>query len=202
MRVIGVLFFAFCFLFLSSPALAQESEDLEKLVTERYFEGAYNYYQEGQYEMAIKFYKIVLERDPNHAKALYWLARLYQELGLYREALSTWSRLAEVQPEDKVAKYFVKVCRGIIAEGKEAFETYEKAYELYSQGDKEKALALYERVCALKPDFQKAYYWAGRVALELGDYNKAEWYLENAVRLDKSDKISGYLLSQVRKRKK
>lgn len=176
-----------------------EEEDIEKLVTERYFEGAYNYYQEGFYDMAIKFYNIVLERDPNHAKALYWLARLYQELGLYKEALSTWKKLAEVQPGNEVAQYFIKFCQSVIEQGKEPFELYEKAYILYLKGEKEKALALYEKASALNPNFQKAFLWAGRVALELGLYDKAEWYLERVLELDKDDKIASYLLRELRR---
>lgn len=196
-------FLLFLFLLLNCPALGDtgKDEDLEELVTERYFEGAYNYYQEGFYDMAIRFYNIVLERNPKHTKALYWLARLYQELGLYQDALSTWRRLAEVQPDNKVAQYFIKVCEEIIRQGKEPFELYEKAYVLYSQGEKEKALALYEKSCALNPDFQKAFLWAGRVAFELGQYDKAEWYLERALALNKDDKIANYLLNQVRKAK-
>ncbi|KUK14167.1 MAG: tetratricopeptide repeat protein [Synergistetes bacterium] len=183
-------------------ALAEVTEeDMEKMVTERYFEGAYNYYQEGFYDMAVRFYNIVLERDPNHAKALYWLARLYQELGLYREALSMWKRLAEVQPGNKVAQYFIKVCQGVIEQGKEPFELYERAYLFYSRGEKRKALTLYEKSCALNPSFQKAFLWAGRVALELGLREKAEWYLERALELDKEDKVAIYLLKQLRRSK-
>ncbi|MCS7233311.1 MAG: tetratricopeptide repeat protein [Synergistetes bacterium] len=203
MRKSNFLFCSLLFLLvvLESFALAEvgESEDIEKLVTERYFEGAYNYYQEGFYDMAIRFYNMVLERDPKHAKALYWLARLYQELGLYHDALSTWKKLAEVQPDNKVAQYFVKVCEEIIRQGKEPFEIYEKAYIFYSRGEKEKALALYEKSCALNPDFQKAFLWAGRVAFELGNYDKAEWYLERALALDSKDKVAKYLLDQLRR---
>ncbi len=205
MRTLGFSLLMFGFLicaFSLAIAQVQESDNIEELVTERYFEGAYNYYQEGQYDMAIKFYKIVLERNPAHKKALYWLARLYQELGLYREALATWQRLLEVQPEDKVARYFVKVCEEVVKQGKEPFEAYEEAYRFYSKGDKERALSLYEKACALNPNFQKAYLWAGRVAFELGYYEKAEWYLERALSLDKEDKVAKYLLDQVRRKKR
>ncbi len=192
-------------LLMALPATGQQSgspPDVERLVTERYFEGAYNYYQEGQYDMAIKFYNIVLSRDPNHAKALYWLARLYQELGLFKQALATWQRLLIVQPNNKIAKYFVKKCKGIIKHGEEAYDTYEHAYDAYLRGDKEGALKLYEKVCALSPTFEKAFLWAGRVSFELGYYDKAEWYLERALSLDPKDKIAKYLLEQVKKAKR
>ncbi|MCD6363428.1 MAG: tetratricopeptide repeat protein [Synergistetes bacterium] len=204
-RIILIVVCVLLVVFAALPAIGQQtgsSSDIEKLVTERYFEGAYNYYQEGQYDMAIKYYNIVLSRDPNHAKALYWLARLYQELGLFKQALATWQRLLVVQPDNKIAKYFAKKCKGIIKHGEEAYDTYERAYDVYLRGNKERALRLYEKVCALSPTFEKAFLWAGRVSFELGYYDKAEWYLQRALNLDPKDKIAKYLLNQVRKAKK
>lgn len=54
---------------------------------------------------------------------------------------------------------------------------------LYMQGSIEKALVQYEKVIAAVPDFAAAYNNAGQVYAELGQFKKAEEYVQKAISL-------------------
>ncbi len=113
-----------------------------------------NLQQEGGEQQALEILQNVLDRDPEHLRALYvsGLLRLY--LGETEAAVGHLRRVADSDPADAYAFYFL-------------------AQSLLQQGEMEKALDSYRRAMELDPYLRSAYYGAGLVLRRLGRAEEA-----------------------------
>ncbi len=204
MRKVVVTLVVVSFLLVPLTAMASGTNTGKKtmyqMVTDRYFEGAYNYYQEGFYNMAIRFFKLVLRRDHKYKKAAYWLARSYHAIGSLKRELGAWKLVLRIDPRDRVAKYFVKKVSAQLRYGRKAYDYYEKAYFLFKKGKLREALKLYKKVVSMNPKFTAAYYWVGRIYHELGMYDEEIPYLKKALELNPNYNDVKYLLRLAEKR--
>jgi tetratricopeptide (TPR) repeat protein len=70
----------------------------------------------------------------------------------------------------------------LIAQGsKDPFVRYARALELRGQGETERALAAFEEVRELHPDYVPSFLMAGQIATELGRIEDARAWLEQGV---------------------
>ena len=69
---------------------------------DRYY-SALDLFAEGQHEQAISEYRAAIEADPTFTEAMHGLARAYQDLNRYDEAIAVANRIAELDPNDILA---------------------------------------------------------------------------------------------------
>ncbi len=154
--------------------IVKQKEDKEVIALKRKAFDAMSY---NQYEVAVKVYKQILQKDPNDAYANLSLATAYQYLGQYQQAKPLFLQATKDFPTDQqVAANLLSI---VIDES-----PYEAVYLLSSIADKNKTSPLFQAQASL------AY---TRVA----NYNKALEYIEKAIQLDDSNLEYQYNLAVI-----
>lgn len=72
----------------------------QRQTAEDHFYQALGFFEEGKREEAIAQYQAALAADPNFSDALHGLARAYQDLNRYDEAIDIAKKLIEIDPEE------------------------------------------------------------------------------------------------------
>ncbi|MGQ9622143.1 MAG: tetratricopeptide repeat protein [Candidatus Caldatribacteriaceae bacterium] len=162
------------------------------------FDQGYNLYQAGRKEEAIQFFVEAVTTKPNFAKAWTWLARTYQEEGMYDEAIWAWEKVVQLEPENTQAQYFLKKVKNWKQYGKDAWENYEKGIVALEKGEPYDAIEYFRKAIEANSKFDKAYYWLGIASLRTSDYHNAVWALEKYVVLRPDDSLGQYWLKQAR----
>src|SRR5437868_8302759 len=70
---------------------------------EDHYYAALDLFAEGQHEQAISEYHAAIEADPTFTEAMHGLARAYQDLNRYDEAIEMANRIVEIDPSDVLA---------------------------------------------------------------------------------------------------
>ncbi len=70
---------------------------------EDHYYAALDLFAEGRHEEAIAEYRASVDVDPKFTDALHGLARAYQDLDRYDEAIAVAQRIAELDPDDILA---------------------------------------------------------------------------------------------------
>lgn len=89
---------------------------------EDHFSKALDLFAEGRQEDAVAEYKAAIEADPAHTDALHGLARAYQELGRYDDAIEISQRLVRLNPDDVLPHTSLSILyqkKGMISEAEE-----------------------------------------------------------------------------------
>jgi tetratricopeptide (TPR) repeat protein len=70
---------------------------------EDHYYAALDLFAEGEHEQAIAEYRAAIEADPNYTEAMHGLARAYQDLQRYDDAIQVSERIAQLDPDDVLA---------------------------------------------------------------------------------------------------
>lgn len=140
-----------------------------------YADRGWTYYRQDRLLLALGDLNRALELLPQHPESLVDRAFTLERLGRYEEALEDVARVRKLDPtENRLDGAAERVVAGAVS----------AAWERFQGGEPYLALALYGRVVEAQPDAAAAYYWRGRVLLELGHERRARADLEKAGRLD------------------
>ena len=133
---------------------------------EDYYNKAYDYAENGEYQLAIDNYTRAIRIDSNHAISYYNRGRLYgQKLNNLEEAIADYTRAIKIDPDNAL--------------------TYTLRGYTYSElGNYEDAIADFTRVVRIDPDYAYAYLNRGAVYHSLGNYEDAIADYTRAVRVD------------------
>ncbi len=88
-------------------------------IAEEHFFTALDFFAQGKHQDAIREYRAAIDADPSYTNALHGLARIYQDLDLYDEAIAIAQRLAALEPEDVLPHASLSILfqkKGMIAE--------------------------------------------------------------------------------------
>jgi tetratricopeptide (TPR) repeat protein len=91
-------------------------------VAEDHFYSALDLFAQGQLEQAVKEYRAAIDADPTYTDALHGLARTYQDLNRYDEAIAIAQKLAALDPDDVLPHTSLSILyqkKGMIAEAEE-----------------------------------------------------------------------------------
>jgi protein O-mannosyl-transferase len=154
----------------------------------------------GYWEDAKKFYQdILIERDPNSARAMLDLGSLISEQGDHKDGLRLIDEALKREPDLGIAhmkRGLVLYRLGQIEEAAAEFETALKkqpllrdaAYNLglakVALGDDAAAVDCFEKALRLKPDFAEAHSVLGNTLLRMGRTSESFSHLQAAVRHD------------------
>ena len=95
--------------------------DARQLAEDHYYT-ALDLYADGNAEGAIQKYKEAVDADPTFSDALHGLARVYQDLSRFDDAIAVARKIAEVDPDDVLAHTSLSILyqkKGMIAEAEE-----------------------------------------------------------------------------------
>ena len=96
--------------------------DDTRQIAEDHFYTALEFFAQGNPEEAIKEYRAALDADPTYTDALHGLARIYQDLNRYDEAIAIAQKLATLDPDDVLPHTSLSILyqkKGMIAEAEE-----------------------------------------------------------------------------------
>lgn len=153
------------------------------------------YYNLGKYEKAINDYSMVIESNPQYAKAYNNRGRAYYSLGNYEEAIKDYSMAIEFDP--RFAETYNNRGLAYYSSGKyeEAINDYSMAIEsnpqyveahnnrgvaYYGSGKAQQAIADFNRSVELNHRYSKAYQNLGMIYSNSGDTEKARFYYDKA----------------------
>jgi TolB-like protein/Tfp pilus assembly protein PilF len=151
-------------------------------------------------EDAEAMYRRALELNPNYARAYYWYGFLLSDsLGRYEEALALYRKAAELDPLS--APIIVAIGAALESLGRfgEALARFKKALEVdpgyssaYSSigghywsvsGKSDEAVVWFAKGISLDPGTPIRSAWLGWLFLELGDFDRAEPWIERSLEL-------------------
>jgi tetratricopeptide (TPR) repeat protein len=129
-----------------------------------------NRQQDGDEELALSILGKVLEKVPDHARALYCSGLLRLHKGEPELALELFRRVCELDPDDADAAYNVGQC-------------------LMQQSKPEEAVEWYVKAIKLDPYLRSAYYTAFQARQRLGQRDEARTLMEIFQRLKDNPKV-------------
>ena len=145
------------------PHASQEGRSPDVKEPAPYHE-AFMLYEEGRYAEAEKRAAALLSGDPNDAKAMALLTRIYANQGKLDEAL-TWGE------------------RAVSADRLNPGSHYLQATIQQERGQADETAKSLKRALYLDPDFVLAHYALGNLALRLGKFEEVDRHFENALSL-------------------
>jgi len=163
---------------------------------------------DGNLHRAQELYRLLLNSEPNHLQANYWLGRLLIEVAQFKEAKVFLNNVLEMKPDDAEAQMQLGQAELMLGEFESAADHYravialdpenEGAYCNFAKtlaflGQYEQAINQYLRALELVPTFDAAWASLGELYLHLGRMDDAVSCLKKA--LDLNPKVtSAYLL--------
>lgn len=142
-------------------------------------------YEGGDPGAALASFEQALALSPAWEEPARWRARTLLETGRSEEAVAAWRSLAESDPEDADAAWFLERARLEARVGREAALAADEALEADEAGDPEAARTAWERVVAAAPDWSEGHLGLGRAALDTGDVTTARGAFREV--LDRTD---------------
>ncbi len=158
-----------------------------------------------QFVLALQCLDRWLELAPDDIQALLWRGEVNHLLGSFSRSQENYRRAHQLKPD-------LHTIRALLAESLIAFNNYEEATEhaefLYrhmpndpraqlvlalcrrAQAKPAEARALFDRVLAVRPDDVRALVGRSRIAMEEEQFEQAEKWLREAVRLAPRDRIA------------
>lgn len=155
----------------------------------------YAAYERGSLSEAQTAFAKCLTLNPQNAACAEWGGRTALEAGQFGQAVTLYQQATQLNPQSKVAAYFAGVAQQAQNYGPAAAQAFSRAYEDYTRGNKQKALAGFKTATASAPNFLEAWRQEGRVALELQDAASAAAAYGAAVKLPGADASDQYNLA-------
>lgn len=152
---------------LGVPPVWQEGRtpDVEEpLPAQPTYHEAFVLYEQGRYAEAEERAAALLSKDPNDAKAMAFLTRIYANQGKLAEALAWCGRAVAADRLNPASHYLHATIQ-------------------QERGQAEEAVKSLKRALYLDPDFVLAHYALGNLALRPGKFEAADKHFENALSL-------------------
>jgi tetratricopeptide (TPR) repeat protein len=178
--------------FLRLQGLDQAGDEAKGQFAETGNELGFAKYQMNDLQGALAFYIRVNEIIPDTAETLRWIGRIYLELGQPDQAQPYWQRLAELEPDDEAANYYLSITEEQLRVGPEASSMFQAGIKAYDEGKLPEALQAFEWAATANPTFKEAYVWAARSSFELGQSALAVQYWQKVLALDPTDERAVY----------
>ena len=156
------------------------------------------YYNDKNYEEAIKCFKKSAELEPNDWYNWNWLGNTYNKNGNYEEAIKCLKKAVELSPDNWSNWYLLGISYNENGNYEEAIRCFNKSIELdpnawinwnwlgasYNKnGNYKEAIRCLNKAVELKPDDQSNWRWLGRSYNGNGEYEEAIRCLKKAVEL-------------------
>jgi tetratricopeptide (TPR) repeat protein len=161
---------------------------------------AYSAYEQGDLRRALQTYQMIINEVPFDLEAQGWAGRILMELGEPEQAISYWSTVAERDPRDGRAAYFLQLARDQARWGVDAANAFREGVAFYEQQDLTQARERFARATSLNGSYTEAWAWFGRVAFERGNFQDARTYYQRAMRLAPDNATYRYFFEEAGRR--
>jgi tetratricopeptide (TPR) repeat protein len=179
---------------------------LQAQTAEEYREQGYDFYREGNWELAIKFYQKAIALDPNDVAAYTYMAGTYCDLKQYREAIICCQKALAILPSMSPAHYFMGIAYAGLGNYDKALACYQKAIDLDpnnynllfsiarlkgNMGDRRGAITEYDKLIQNSASIENKQFLAtiynnkAHCLVVLGEYQAALPFIEEALLLEK-----------------
>lgn len=162
-----------------APALYQQAQRLAQQARAAYPRGSWSIDQT-LWKQAAAAADRAAQAVPGNLDYLRLRASIYSDTSFWRPAELSWGAVLALAPADPQATAGA------------ADAAYNLGYAAYSRGDSTTATQAFGRCLGLAPNDARCLGWAGRLALEGGDYQKAAAYYTQAAAANPQDKASSY----------
>ena len=161
---------------------AEAAAQARALVAEARRSGAGAAIDQPLWKQAAEAAEAAVRLSPGTPEYLDLRAGIYTETGFWSRALSGWQA------------YFARVGSQATAQARTAAAQVhaQLAYAAYGRGDLTSASGLLSSCLDVAPDDVGCTRWAGRLALEAGDFARAQALYARAAQLDPADKVAPY----------
>ena len=186
----------------------------KKLKIKTLFSTALLNHKKNDFNEAIRFYKKVLEIDPNHFETIFHLGSLFlqiKKLNLAKEMLEKAIKIKSnyADANNNLGNVLVE-----LGEFKKAVNFYKKSINnkpnqpdvyynygntLRKLGKYKKAINCYEKVIKIKPNYMPAQHNLALVHQELGEFKKSIKYHKMAIKNEPENLIHYFFLSELNK---
>jgi superkiller protein 3 len=154
------------------------------------------FHQTGDFERATSAYQNVLESQPDHFKATFYLGNLYRDQGRWDAAIKMYETAMRLDPHASEVYRNIGLVWGLKQKHEKAIDYYEKAIALNEQngkayfelayiyekdGNLRKAMNAYEKAIQVMPEDARVYFNLANIYTGLGLPQKAEAFYKKAI---------------------
>jgi len=179
----------------------------ENLSIENKFTLALQNQKKNKLNIAEKFYKEILEIEPNHLEAICYLATIFAQTMRTNLAKTLFLKAVEINPNNPRINNNLGHISLELGEGQKALKYYEKAIKLKpdyadsyinlgiafkSLGKYQQAIICFKKAIKIQPEYIRSYNILGRTLKELGEYNKAVSCYEESITINPNSIIILY----------
>ncbi len=179
--------------------LAQNQADYGPQAGSAFQEGV-SLYSEGQVQAASSRFIAAARANESFDEAYAWAGRTLLESGYPERAIPYWEALAERNPDDEGAAYFLELSRDQAAWGLDAATLFREGVAAYEANDLETAAERFRAAAEAEAAYAEAWAWLGRVAFDGGDYQEAEAAYERAADLQPENETYRYFFEESQRR--
>ena len=172
----------------------------DRLFAEVGHQMGWSHYTAGELEEALSIYRTVIDVVPFDLEAYTWAGRILLELERPEAAISYWQTVADRNPEDARARYFVELARDQAEWGVQAATAFREGVAFYEEGDMTRARERFARATSLNQRYPEAWAWLGRVAFETSNYADARTYYTRASDLEPGNQTYRYFREEAGRR--
>ena len=163
------------------------------------FQTALGHYQTGNLQQAEHLFREIIKAAPKNFEAHYYLANILQDTGRDEEAVQSYQRAMEINPDFPGTYYNMGSILKEKRDDDEALTYFQKALELdpacadiynsigviyQSKGELDDAIAYYRKALDADPKFAIAYYNLGNAYMHQGKLSEADSFFRQSLKLD------------------
>jgi len=148
------------------------------------------YFELGENEKAIEYFKKVLEKTPNDTKAMYFIANSYVNLQNSGAAIEYLNKILKLEPANADAKNAL----ASLKQGQEG-KDLDTAISLYENKKYTECLTLLDKIISANPSSAYAHYYKGAVFDETNKKDEAISEYKKAINADSDFALAYYMLA-------
>ncbi len=136
---------------------------------------AYDYFEKGRafflnkdYVEAAYYLEQAVGINPSYLEAFVLLGKTYIELDDLENAKKAFLKAQELAPLNYEIKFLLDKVENQIKYGKEAYDAFDKGYNLYKEGNLDEALSYFRQAIEKNPNYDMAHDYLARIYYQLG----------------------------------
>ncbi len=179
-----------------------ESKRIYEQASQAYFRLGYAFYSKKEFDQAIEYFNFSIKYNPDLLDSYLYLVQAYYDKGEIGLALDACEQVLRIDPQNKEISWFYKKIEQSQKYGREAYESYEKGYLAYKEGDFEKAINYFKTSIFYNPEFKEPHYYLALSYYNIGDYDNSIFQWREVIKIDPFDNSAKHFLNRSLEEKK
>lgn len=179
-----------------------ESHAIYEKASQAYFRLGYSFYAKKDYSTAIDYFNSSIKYNSNLLEPHLYLAQLYYDIGEMDLSIRESEIVLRIDPQNKDIAWLLKKSEQSQKYGQDSYESYEKGYLAYKEGNYSEAIKNLEESIAYNPEFKDSHYYLAMVYYQLADFDRAIEQWNETIKLDPFDNSVRHFLNRSLEEKK